>query len=61
MIGYTAPPRNPKKKKKVLNFSHRKDKTQANNHAPTLDPATATPSAVARYLEKWVEILESAG
>jgi hypothetical protein len=52
-MGYTMPPGKPKKR---LNLSYKKE-----NNTPTLPPAIATPSAVARYLEKWVEMLESDG
>ena len=49
MMGYTAPPgKDPPNKKKWLKFFLPNDQ----NHVPTLVPATAIPSAVARYLEK---------
>ena len=57
MMGYTTPPAN---QKKSLKFSYQ-EINKAHNHAPTPVPAMAIPIAVARYLEKWVEMLESDG
>jgi hypothetical protein len=55
MMGYNTPPGN-----SGYIFLTKKE-NKDHNHAPKPVPDIATPSAVARYLEKWVEMLESDG